>query len=1279
MDLTANSAFDSLNVGDNVNEVFNVTSVDGTPNTVTVQIDGTNDAATVSSASVAFIETDGAVSTSGTLTATDVDNPDNTFTPATIVGTIGTFAIDAAGAWTVTANSAFDSLNVGDNVNETFNVASVDGTPSTVTVQIDGTNDAATVSSASVALAETDAALSTSGTLTAADVDNPDNTFTPATIVGTIGTFAIDAAGAWTFTANSAFDSLNVGDNVNEVFNVTSVDGTPSTVTVQIDGSNDAATVSSASVALTETDAALSTSGTLTAADVDNPDNTFTPATIVGTIGTFAIDAAGAWTFTANSAFDSLNVGDNVNQVFNVTSVDGTASTVTVQIDGTNDAATVSSASVALAETDAAVSTSGTLTSTDVDNPDNTFTVATIVGTIGTFAIDAAGAWTFTANSAFDSLNVGDNVNETFNVSSVDGTASTVTVQIDGSNDAATVSSASVALAETDSAVSTSGTLTATDVDNPDNTFTPATIVGTIGTFAIDAAGAWTFTANSAFDSLNVGDNVNETFNVASVDGTPSTVTVQIDGTNDAATVSSASVALAETDAAVSTSGTLTSADVDNPNNSFTPAITVGAIGTFAIDAAGTWTFTANSAFDSLNVGDNVNEVFNVTSVDGTPSTVTVQIDGSNDAATVSSASVALTETDAALSTSGTLTATDVDNPDNTFTAATIVGTIGTFAIDAAGTWTFTANSAFDSLNVGDNVNETFNVTSVDGTPSTVTVQIDGSNDAATVSSASVALTETDSAVSTSGTLTASDVDNPDNTFTPATIVGTIGTFAINAAGAWTFTANSAFDSLNVGDNVNEVFNVTSVDGTPSTVTVQIDGSNDAATVSSASVALTETDSAVSTSGTLTASDVDNPDNTFTPATIVGTIGTFAINAAGAWTFTANSAFDSLNVGDNVNEVFNVTSVDGTASTVTVQIDGSNDAATVSSASVALTETDAAVSTSGTLTATDVDNPDNTFTPMTIVGTIGTFAIDAAGAWTFTANSAFDSLNVGDNVNEVFNVTSVDGTASTVTVQINGTDDASTVSSASVGLSESDAPVSTSGTLTATDVDNPDNAFTPVTMVGAIGTFAIDAAGAWTFTANSAFDSLNVGDNVNEEFNVTSVDGTASTVTVQINGSNDAATVSSASVALIETDAAVSTSGTLTSVDVDNPDNTFTPATIVGTIGTFAIDAAGAWTFTANSAFDSLNVGDNVNEVFNVTSVDGTASTVTVQIDGSNDAATVSSASVALTETDAAVSTTGTLTATDVDNPDNTFTPATIVGTIGTFAIDASGPLCQHT
>ncbi|BFL85964.1 hypothetical protein LFREDSHE_44140 [Shewanella baltica] len=93
-------------------------------------------------------------------------------------------------------------------------------------ITIEGTNDAAVVSSADVTLTETNAPLTTGGTLTATDVDNADNSFTPATVVGTYGTFTLQGNGEWTFTANSAFDALNVGDSITETFNVTSIDGT---------------------------------------------------------------------------------------------------------------------------------------------------------------------------------------------------------------------------------------------------------------------------------------------------------------------------------------------------------------------------------------------------------------------------------------------------------------------------------------------------------------------------------------------------------------------------------------------------------------------------------------------------------------------------------------------------------------------------------------------------------------------------------------------------------------------------------------------------------------------------------------------------------------------------------------------------------------------------------------------------------------------------------------------------------------------------------------------
>ncbi|MGR5559845.1 VCBS domain-containing protein, partial [Vibrio fortis] len=176
---------------------------------------------------------------------------------------------------------------------------------------------------------------------------------------------------------------------------------------------NAAAKVSSATVNVDETDTVVTTSGTLTSIDIDNQNNTFTPDSIKGTYGNLTIDANGHWVFTANSAFNQLNVGDKVEETFTVTSVDGTPSTIKVTINGTNDAATVSSATVAVDETDKAVTTSGTLTSTDVDNPDNAFTASTQHGSNGDLTIDANGHWVFTANSAFNQLNVGDKVEET--------------------------------------------------------------------------------------------------------------------------------------------------------------------------------------------------------------------------------------------------------------------------------------------------------------------------------------------------------------------------------------------------------------------------------------------------------------------------------------------------------------------------------------------------------------------------------------------------------------------------------------------------------------------------------------------------------------------------------------------------------------------------------------------------------------------------------------------------------------------------------------------------
>ena len=404
----------------------------------------------------------------------------------------------------------------------------------------------------------------------------------------------------------------------------------------------------------------------------------------------------------------------------------------------------------------------------------------------------------------------------------------------------ASVSSETRDIYETDEPLSTQGSLVISDLDFGESQAQPQTnIHGSYGTFSVDADGNWNYVADSAYNELNAGDIISDTFTVTSVDGSGSgTVTINIIGTNDAATVSSETRNLSETNAPLSTDGTLTITDVDEGEAQVVAQTNVaGTYGTFSIDADGKWEYTANSAYDELNAGDKISDSFTVTSVDGTGSgTVTVTITGTNDAATVSSASVQLDETNAPLSTDGTLTITDVDEGEAQVVAQTnVAGTYGTFSIDADGKWEYTANSAYDELNAGDKISDSFTVTSVDGTGSgTVTVTIIGTNDLATVSSATASVTE-DAAplvLQTGGTLIITDADDEEAYAQPQTnTAGDYGTFSVDANGNWIYQADNTQDAiqqLGVGEKLIETFTVTSLDGTgEGKVTVTIWGTND--------------------------------------------------------------------------------------------------------------------------------------------------------------------------------------------------------------------------------------------------------------------------------------------------------------------------------------------------------------------------------------------------------------------------------------------------------------------
>ena len=86
-------------------------------------------------------------------------------------------------------------------------------------------------------------------------------------------------------------------------------------------------------------------SGDLDAADTDNLpdiwDAVGTPTLSAHGYGTFTLTAAGVWTYTLDNTHadvEALNIGGTLTDTFTVNTVDTTAQTVTITIDGANDA-----------------------------------------------------------------------------------------------------------------------------------------------------------------------------------------------------------------------------------------------------------------------------------------------------------------------------------------------------------------------------------------------------------------------------------------------------------------------------------------------------------------------------------------------------------------------------------------------------------------------------------------------------------------------------------------------------------------------------------------------------------------------------------------------------------------------------------------------------------------------------------------------------------------------------------------------------------------------------
>ncbi|WP_158271680.1 VCBS domain-containing protein [Limnohabitans sp. 2KL-1] len=1249
-------------------------------------------------------ETNEVLSTGGKLDSSE------SFDPITMVAGSsgrGWFSIDTTGAWTYVTAAPHDTYVGGTTYTDTITVSTATFSQN-ITVSILGTNDAAVISGTSTAsLTETNIALTASGTLTSTDVDGTANLFiaqTDAAGSNSYGKFSIGTNGAWTYTANDAHNEFVSGQTYTDSVTVATADGTQQVITVSILGTNDAAVISGTSTgAVLEaggtTNGTVGTptaTGTLTDTDVDNTADTFTAVSTAtastGGYGTYTMTAGGAWTYTLNNnnvTVQALAASATLSDTFTVTTADGTPQVVTITITGSNDAAVISGTStgavveaggVANATTGTPTAT-GTLTDTDVDNTANTFTAVSSAtastGGYGTYTMTAAGVWTYTLdnnNATVQALAASATLSDTFTVTTADGTPQVVTITITGSNDAPVISvggsdSAAKTLTETNAALSTSGTLSVTDVDLT-NTVTA------------------------------------QVFSVAKSDTT---------------------TGITPDDATLKGYLTLASASIIDASH------TAGTI---------SWTFnSASEAFNYLAAGEHLTLTYTVrvtdSSADTADQTVVVTITGTNDAPVISvggsdSATKTLTETNSALSTSGTLSVTDVDLT-NTVTAqvlsvakgysitgitpsdATLKGYLtlaSTSIIDATQTtgtisWSFnSASEAFNYLADGELLRLTYVVRVTDSSSSTadrnVVITITGTNDAPVISvggsdSAAKTLTETNAALSTSGTLSVTDVD------------------------------------------------------LTNTVTAQVLS----VVKSDATTGITPDDATLKGYLTLaSASIIDDGQTT-------GTIN---------WSFNSTSeAFDYLAAGEHLTLTYTVRVTDSSLATadqtVVVTITGTNDVPVVTNASTDAEGTvieaghtdagvvvDGTVTATGTLTSSDVDTgATKTWslqgTPST---TYGSIALNSStGVWTYTlANSDTDTqaLAEGASVNETYTVRVTDDKGAyvdqTVTITITGTNDVPVVTNDSAARSGNvteaghtdagvvvDGTVTATGTLTSSDVDTGATKTwslqgTPSTTYGSIALVA--NTGVWTYTLNNslvATQALKEGETVTQSYTARVTDDFGAyvdqTITVTINGNNDVPVVTNAGSALLgsvteagHTDPGVvvagtaTATGTLTSSDVDASATktwTIADATPSTTYGSIAIvSGTGVWTYTLNNslaATQALKEGETVTQSYTARVTDDFGAyvdqTITVTINGTNDVPVVTNAGSALlgsvTEaghTDPGVvvagtaTATGTLTSSDVDASATktwTIADATPSTTYGSIAIVSGTGVWTYT
>ncbi|SDK52451.1 VCBS repeat-containing protein, partial [Pseudomonas delhiensis] len=1153
--------FDNLPAGASRDVTFTYQAKDDSgalsdPQTITITVTGTNDIPVARAASATTDENtvlDGQVPA-----ASDVDGSIAGYQLTSGVGTgNGTLTFNADSSYRFAPGQDFDNLPAGASRDVTFTYQAKDDSgalsaPQTVTITVTGTNDAPVAQAATAAVDE-DSQIN--GQLQATDADQgaqlqfgSDSPLPAGFTLGLDGKWSFDASNpAYQHLAEGEIQTISIPVVVTDDQGVTS----GSTLTITVTGTNDIPVAQAVSAAVDEDQVST---GQLVATDAD--DGAVLSFSIDGNAPAgFTLQPNGSWSFDGkDAAYQHLAAGET--QVISVpvivTDDQGatSSSTLTITVTGTNNAPVAQAGSATTGEN--TVLNGQVPVASDVDGSITSYQLTSDVGTgNGTLTFNSDGSYRFDPGQDFDSLpaNVSRDVTFTYQAKDDSGALSdpqTITITVTGTNDAPVAQAATAAVNE-DSQIN--GQLQATDADQGAQLQFGSDSPLPAG-FTLDQDGKWSFDAsNPAYQHLAAGQTQVISIPVVATDDqgatSSSTLTITVTGTNDIPVAQAASAAADEDQ--VST-GQLVATDADD-GAALTYSINGNAPAGLTLKSDGSWTFDGKDpAYQHLADGETqvINIPVIVTDEHGATSSsiLTITVTGTNDAP-VAQAGSATTEENTVLN-GQVPAASDVDGTIAGYQLASGVGTgNGTLTFNPNGGYTFDPGHDFDSLPAGVSRDVSFTYQAKDDSgalsdPQTITITVTGTNDAPVAQAATAAVDE-DSQIN--GQLQATDADQGAQLQFSSDSPLPAG-FTLDQDGKWSFDAsNAAYQHLAAGQTqvISIPVVVTDDQGATSgsTLTITVTGTNDTPVAQAASAAVDEDQ--VST-GQLTATDAD--DGAVLTFSIDGNAPAgFTLQSNGSWTFDgkdpayqhlANDETQVIGIPVIVTDDQGATS----SSTLTLTITGTNDAPVAQAGSATTGEN--TVLNGQVPAASDVDGTIAGYQLASGVGTgNGTLTFNPNGSYTFDPGHDFDSLPAGVSRDVTFTYQAKDDSGAlsapqTITITVTGTNDAAVIIGAQASVNETNTPVSTGGQLTVTDVDSPATFVEQTNVAGQYGHFSLAADGTWSYTADSAYNELKQGETLTDTFSVQSADGTPSSVTVNIVGSNDAPVAQAASASAVE-------------------------------------------------------------------------------------------------------------------------------------------------